>query len=349
MLRAMNIKPIDWAGDSLNILDQSKLPAEEVFLNLQTYEEVELAIREMRVRGAPAIGVTAAYGMALAAQKLGNSTKKRSLEALEDVAGLLVLSRPTAVNLKWSLDRIMNIAIRLDNMKNLYESILAEARKIHKETELSDIIISESGASLIDSQSSILTHCNTGALATGGFGTALGVIRYAWNQGKIEKVVATETRPWLQGSRLTVWELTKWGVPVTLIVDSAAGYLMSIGEIQYVIVGADRIAPNGDFANKIGTCSLAIIASVYDIPFYVAAPTSSIDRTISSGADIPIEKRRPEEMAWDASSWPKDYNTKALNLSFDITPSKYVKSIITEKGIARPPYKKSIKGLFQHD
>lgn len=343
----MNIQPINWTGDSIRILDQSKLPSEEVFLDLQTSEDVDLAIREMKVRGAPAIGVTAAYGMALAAKKLKGFTNTQSLKALDNVAEILVLSRPTAVNLKWSLDRIMNVAKHLDSSLNLYESILSEAHKIHKETQISDTVIAEAGASLINRRSSVLTHCNTGALATGGFGTALGVIRHAWSQGKIANVIATETRPWLQGARLTVWELTKWGIPVTLIVDSAAGYLMSIGSIQYVIVGADRIAANGDFANKIGTCSLAIMANVYDIPFYVAAPTNTIDRSTGTGAEIQIEERPPRELAWESNMWPEEYNSKALNLSFDVTPYKYVQSIITEKGIAKPPYKKSIEGLFK--
>ena len=285
------LTPVEWDRESVRLLDQSRLPWEEAFLELRTVEEVGRAIREMRVRGAPAIGVTAAYGMALAAAGLEAADRESDLDVLREAARELAAARPTAVNLQWAVDRMMRAAEQSALDADLRAVLLAEARRIHHETRESDLRLSEFGASLIPPDSSVLTHCNTGALATGGYGTALGVIRRGWEEGRIKQALATETRPWLQGARLTTWELTRLGIPVTLVVDSAAGYLMDRGMVQCVITGADRVAANGDTANKIGTLSLAILAHQYGIPFYVAAPVSTIDLSIASGDEIPIEER----------------------------------------------------------
>ena len=279
------LAPIEWRDGCIRLLDQSRLPQEETYLDLSDTEDVVRAIREMRVRGAPAIGVTAAYGMALAA------SRDAALDGLRNAARDLAASRPTAVNLKWAVDRMMRAAEDAGPDADLAASLLEEALKIHRETLDSDLRLSEYGAALIAPGSSVLTHCNTGALATGGYGTALGVIRRGWEESRISRVLATETRPWLQGARLTTWELTRLGIPVTLVVDSAAGYLMDRGQVQCVITGADRIAANGDTANKIGTLSLAVLARQFGIPFYVAAPASTIDLSIASGDEIPIEER----------------------------------------------------------
>ena len=225
-------------------------------------------------------------------------------------------------------------------------SLLTEALIIHRETQESDLRIGEFGAPLIQTGSSVLTHCNTGALATGGYGTALGVIRRAWEEGRVKDVLATETRPWLQGARLTTWELAHLGIPVTLIVDSAAGYMMSRGSVHCVIVGADRIAANGDVANKIGTCSLAILAHENGIPFYVAAPFSTVDMSIASGEDIPIEERPAEEVTWIRGTQTALEGTHVLNLAFDVTPCRYIKAIITDRGIAEAAYDETLRRLM---
>lgn len=339
------IRPIEWANGAVRLLDQSRLPWEEVFLELRTPQEVALAIREMRVRGAPAIGVAAAYGMALAASGLKGVDREHTLDGLRAASRGLAASRPTAVNLHWALDTMMRAAEKVSQDADMETSLLAEARRIHQETQESDLRIGDLGASLIQLNSTVLTHCNTGALATGGYGTALGVIRRAWEQGRVKQVLATETRPWLQGARLTTWELAQLGIPHTLIVDSAAGYLMSRGDIQCVIVGADRIAANGDVANKIGTYSLAILAHENGIPFYVAAPVSTIDMGIASGKDIPIEERPTEEVTRIKETQIALEGVQVRNLAFDVTPSRYVSAIVTDMGVAHAPYEGALREL----
>ncbi len=331
---------------NLQLLDQSKLPPEEEFLYLNTWEEVFSAIKDMKIRGAPAIGVAAGYALALACFQLEYVSKELKLNKLADIGLSLIQARPTAVNLKWAVERMIDRSRTPTPQKDFAARLLEEARAIHLESYESDVKLSEFGADIIPYGSSVLTHCNTGPLATGGFGTALGVIRKAWTQGRIKEVISTETRPWFQGSRLTMWELNKFGIPSTLIVDSLAGYLMSRGKIQCVIVGADRIAANGDVANKIGTFSLAVLAKEHGLPFYVAAPITTIDLGKNTGDEIPIEERLAEEVITVKGISVGVQESKVLNMAFDITPSKYITSIITDNGIAAAPYNKSIKELI---
>ena len=342
------IDPIKWMDNdgNLQLLDQSKLPQEEEFLYLNTWEEVFSAIKDMKIRGAPAIGVAAGYALALACFQLEYVSKELKLNKLADIGLSLIQARPTAVNLKWAVERMIDRSRTPTPQKDFAARLLEEAKAIHLESYESDVKLSEFGADIIPYGSSVLTHCNTGPLATGGFGTALGVIRKAWTQGRIKEVISTETRPWFQGSRLTMWELNKFGIPSTLIVDSLAGYLMSRGKIQCVIVGADRIAANGDVANKIGTFSLAVLAKEHGLPFYVAAPITTIDLGKNTGDEIPIEERLAEEVITVKGISVGVQESRVLNMAFDITPSKYITSIITDNGIAAAPYNKSIKELI---
>ena len=333
----------------MKLLDQTRLPWEVVFVELHTPSEVSVAIREMRVRGAPAIGVTAAYGLVLATAGGATESRDSLLSNIRDAHQVLAASRPTAVNLRWALDRMLRTAEATPAVADLPAVLLAEAHLIHLETQESDLSMGAFGAPLIPPGSTVLTHCNTGALATGGYGTALGVIHQAWKDGRVVKVLATETRPWLQGARLTTWELANLGIPYTLMVDSAAGYAMSQGSIQCVVVGADRIASNGDVANKIGTCSLAILAHQCGVPFYVAAPFSTIDLSIGSGRDIPIEERPPEEVTLIRGNETTLPTTPVWNPAFDVTPNRYVSAIITDRGVARAAYDASLQGLVQRD
>lgn len=337
-----DVTPIEWQDGQLCLLDQSRLPHEVSHVHLSTAEEVARAIREMRVRGAPAIGVTAAYGMALAA------AHNQTIDALRDAAELLAASRPTAVNLRWAIERMMRAAEQAPHDADLAACLLAEAAELHRETLESDRRLSELGAALIEPGSSVLTHCNTGALATGGYGTALGVIRWAWEQGRVQHVLAMETRPWLQGARLTTWELARLGIPATLIVDSAAAALMASGRVQCLITGADRIAANGDTANKIGTLSLAVLASQFGVPFYVAAPVSTIDLSAASGYDIPIEERPAVEVTQAGGVPTAPEGTAAWNPAFDVTPGGLIAAIITDGGVARTPYEQTLAEVSGH-
>jgi methylthioribose-1-phosphate isomerase len=342
----VSIKPIEWTKGAVRLLDQSRLPWEEAFLELRTPQEVARAIREMRVRGAPAIGVTAAYGMALVAMGRVSWEVTSVLADLRKAGEELAAARPTAVNLRWAVERMIRAADKVAPDGDVETSILAEAKLIHQETLEADLALSGFGAPLIGANSTVLTHCNTGPLATGGYGTALGVIRRAWEEGRVKDVMVTETRPWLQGARLTTWELTGMGIPFTLLVDSAAGYLMSRGLVQCAIVGADRIAANGDVANKIGTCSLAMLAHENNIPFYVAAPISTIDRDTPSGAHIPIEERPAEDVIRTRGISTALEGAPVWNPAFDVTPSRYIGAIITERGIVWPPdYEQGIRRL----
>jgi len=342
-----DFKIIEWLGDRIRIIDQTELPHKEVFLDLHDYHEVADAIKKLRIRGAPDIGVAAAYGLALGAQSIEASSKEQFLAKLRPVSKTLASSRPTAVNLFWALERMKKVAQSGRSVPQIKKRLLAEAKRIEAENDKSNRKLSELGAELIKDGFTILTHCNAGSLATAAYGTALGVVKMAKEQGKRVKVYATETRPLLQGARLTTWELIKENIPVTLITDSMAGHFMSKGVINCVIVGADRIAANGDVANKIGTYTLAVLATENGIPFYVAAPVSTIDLSLPSGADIPIEERSPEEVTHIQGVRIAPEGVKAANPAFDITPHCYVSAIITEKGVFREPYEARLRKLLK--
>ncbi|HID66055.1 MAG TPA: S-methyl-5-thioribose-1-phosphate isomerase [Aquificaceae bacterium] len=317
----MEVKPFYWKGDYLLLLDQRKLPREEIWLELRTYEDVAKAIKDMAVRGAPAIGCSAAYGFVLGIKIQKENPKK--------VYNTLKNTRPTAYNLFWALDRMMKA---LKENRDLEE----EAKGIEKEDYEANKKIGEYGNQLIPKGAKILTHCNTGALATAGWGTALGVIRSAHYTGKNIFVWVNETRPYLQGSRLTAWELVKEGIPHKIITDNTAGFLMRKGLVDLVIVGADRITAKGDVANKIGTYSLAVLCKEHGIPFYVAAPTSTIDPNVEKGEDIVIEERSAEEVKNCDSCLIAPEESDALHIAFDVTPANLISAIITEKGVFKP-------------
>lgn len=339
------IKPVKWLGNKLKILDQSRLPWEEVYLELSSYQEVVQAIKEMKVRGAPMIGVIAAYGVALGAQRIEASSREGFLAELQHITEALASTRPTAVNLFRAIEQMKTAAQTAKDIPRIKAALVREAERIHADEERATRQISQFGAELIQDSSTILTHCNTGVLATAGYGTALGVIKAAKEQGKRIRVLATETRPLLQGARLTAWELRQEGIPVTLITDSMAGHFMSKGAVNCVIVGADRIAANGDVANKIGTYTLAVLAREKGIPFYVAAPISSIDLSLPSGEQIPIEERSPEEVTHIQGVPIAPKGVEVANPAFDVTPHRYISAIITEKGILREPYEIRLREL----
>jgi methylthioribose-1-phosphate isomerase len=342
--QAMTTRAIEWLNGKLRILDQSKLPREQIFADLDNYQDVVLAIKEMRVRGAPAIGVAAAYGIALGASGIKTASKDEFLAQLNQVVQAFAASRPTAVNLFQAINR-MKKAARGDGVAAIKNSLVNEAKRIHQEEITATKQLSQLGAGLIKDGFTVLTHCNAGPLATAGYGTALGVIKAAKEQGKKVSVFATETRPLLQGARLTTWELMQEGIPVTLIIDSMAGYFMKRGEIDCVIVGADRIAANGYTANKIGTYTLAVLANAHGIPFYVAAPTTTIDLSLTSGYQIPIEERSPEEVTHIQGVAIAPEGIDVANPAFDITPNQYISAIITERGIIRKPYTEGLKKI----
>jgi len=330
----------------VRILDQTKLPREEVYLELGDHQSIASAVVELKIRGAPAIGILGAYAVALGALKIESTTRDKFLEELRSISYTIASTRPTAKNLFRAIDRMHKVAEAGKDVEQIKAALVNEAVRIHSEEEEATRKLSQLGAELIDDNFTILTHCNTGALATAGYGTALGVIRQAKEQGKNIKVFATETRPLLQGARLTTWELKKTGIPFTLITDSMAGYFMSRGEIDCVIVGADRIAANGDTANKIGTYTLAVLAMEHGIPFYVAAPTTTIDLSLASGDEIPIEQRSQEEITHIQGVSIAPEGTQAANPAFDVTPHYYITAIITEKGIIKEPYVERIKRVF---
>jgi methylthioribose-1-phosphate isomerase len=323
------VQAIIWRNGALELLDQRRLPARETYLELRTAHEVAEAIRNMVVRGAPAIGVTAAYGVALSALAHVHARDWRA--RVEADMEQLAAARPTAVNLAWALARMRRCLAAGEQAPA--DALLAEAKAIHAEDIAQNRQMAELGSALLHNNARVLTHCNTGALATGGWGTALGVIRTAFAAGKIERVFATETRPWLQGARLTVWELMRAHIPATLIADSAAAQVMARESIDWVIVGADRVAANGDVANKIGTYSLAVLAREHGARMMVVAPTSTLDPAIASGADIPIEERGPAELWAAASSADLPSGLDIYNPVFDITPAELIDAIVTERGV----------------
>ena len=341
------IQTLEWTDNGVRFIDQTKLPTEEVYVTCKTHEQVADVIRNMVVRGAPAIGVAAAMGIALGV----NNSKAESTGDLkrdfDQICDLIGKTRPTAVNLFWAIRRMQEKyeRIRIRPISQIKRELIEEAQRMHAEDIAANQAMGRHGATLMPSSGGVLTHCNAGALATAGYGTALGVIRAAIEQGKKIHVYADETRPFLQGSRLTAWELMKDGIPTTVISDNMAGAMMGQGKIGAIVVGADRIAANGDVANKIGTYTVAILAKEHGIPFYVAAPISTVDLACPDGSKIPIEQRNAREVTHIAGKQMVPDGVGVENPAFDVTPAKYVAAIITEKGIARAPYDESLRKL----
>ena len=347
-------KTIEWTSDGVCMIDQTRLPSEEVYRTCRSYQDVAEAIRSMVIRGAPAIGVAAAMGVALGVKNSRAQDVRGLRSEFETITETISKTRPTAVNLFWAIKRmretfehaLAGAGTEAERIMRARTGLVEEAQRVLAE----DIAVNEAmgrhGAPLLQDSSTVLTHCNAGALATGGYGTALGVIRAAAAEGKKISVFADETRPFLQGARLTAWELAKDGIPVTVITDNMAGHFMKQSQIQAVIVGADRIASNGDVANKIGTYTVAVLARENRIPFYVAAPLSTIDLNIASGDEIPIEERSPAEVTHWRGIPTAPENVNARHPAFDVTPHQYVTAIITERGIAREPYVETLKALF---
>lgn len=340
---------IEWNKDRVIMIDQRELPEDEVYVECEDYSQVAEAIEKMVIRGAPAIGVAAGFGMALGL--LSVKRKENLDEEFNRVIHRLERTRPTARNLFWALERMKVLFEKNKHLPllRLKEIMVQEALDIEREDIETNKKIGSWGKSLLKDGQSILTHCNTGALATAGYGTALGIIRAAFREGKEIQVYAGETRPFLQGARLTCWELDKESIPVTLITDSTAGFLMQRGKISLVITGADRIARNGDTANKIGTYSLAVLAKEHNLQFYVAAPLNTIDFSLAKGSEIPIEERNPREVREIAGRCLTLPHVNVQNPAFDITPSKFISAIITERGISRPPYEKSLWKLKEKE
>ena len=333
------VPKVEWKDGAVRILDQSRLPEKIEFLDCRDYQTVARAIRELRVRGAPAIGVTAAMGIALGAQPLTANGYDEFAKGVTGICEHLAATRPTAVNLFWAIERMKRTlaGLRGQPVVEIKRRLLEESQRILDEDIAMNRALGRHGAALVKDGQTILTHCNAGALATAGYGTALGVVRAAWEQGKKIRVLADETRPVLQGARLTVWELMQDQIPVTLITDSMAGALMRRGLIHLCLVGADRIAANGDVANKIGTYSVAVLAKAHGLPFYVAAPYSTIDLATPSGDQIPIEQRKPQEVTSICGGPPvAPLGAEVLNPAFDVTPAEFVTAIITERGVFKP-------------
>jgi methylthioribose-1-phosphate isomerase len=343
----MKFKTIELKGDRVRILDQRKLPQEVRYLDCRSASSVAEAIRTMAIRGAPAIGVAAAIGIALAAKKTRSSSPQVFTKTVERVCQEMRETRPTAVNLFWAVDRMEKILKRVENdgVEETKKNLVREALQILKTDIEVNRKIGEYGKRLIKNGDGVLTHCNAGALATGGYGTALGVIYAARDQGKKFQVFVDETRPMLQGCRLTAWELVQEKIPTTLITDNMAGVLMKKGLVDLVVVGADRIARNGDTANKIGTYGLAVLSKSHDIPFYVAAPTSTLDLSLVSGEEIPIEERSTAEVTHFCGYPIAPKGVKAFNPAFDVTPHSFINGIITEKGIIWKPFNKNLKKM----
>ncbi len=339
-----------WRDGRLHLLDQRFLPLKSEYRSCENCSQVVDSIREMSVRGAPAIGIAAAYGIVIAAgEALAKEySKERTLTALEEASADLIMARPTAVNVSWAVRRMSKLLLQHKDStaQQIYDILLAEAEDIHAEDICNNRMIGLNGAEFVPPKASVLTHCNAGALATGGYGTALGVIRAAEEQGKDIHVFVDETRPLLQGARITVYELSRDDISVTLITDSSAGHLMAMGKVDLVVVGADRIAANGDTANKIGTYSLAVLASYHKIPFYIAAPISTIDMSIETGESIKIEERSSSEVTHFNGRQTAPDGITAFNPAFDITPAKLITAIITERGVVCSPDRDKLDRLF---
>src|SRR5512140_940478 len=337
---------IAWRGRSVIMIDQRKLPGQEIYVRCRTYIQVAQAIEKMVIRGAPAIGIAAAYGLVLGTMALTAETGRSLDRDFEKVYKRLERTRPTARNLFWALERMRAVyeRTRSEGLRTIRAALLDEAKAIEREDAEINRAIGQHGQALLGDGWTVLTHCNAGALATAAYGTALGIVRAAVAEGKRIKVFADETRPFLQGARLTVWELDRDGIPVVLITDGMAGWLMRRGEIQAVVVGADRIARNGDTANKIGTYSLAVLAKENGVPFYVAAPTSTIDLSLPAGGATPIEERNPDEVREVCGRLMTVPYVEVRNPAFDVTPAAYITAIVTERGVHRPPFETSLCG-----
>ncbi len=342
-------KTIEWKNNTVRMIDQRILPTREVYNVYRDYKGVAKAIKSMVIRGAPAIGVAAAMGVAIGALKIRTKDIRVFKRELKKINRLIASTRPTAVNLFWAIERMAGVVDANEHLpvESIKKKLVKEARDICREDIAINKEIGRRGGLLLKNRSTVLTHCNAGALATAGYGTALGVIRGAIKQGKAISVFADETRPFLQGTRLTAWELKKDRIDVTLITDSMAGVMMAEGLIDAVVVGSDRIAANGDIANKIGTYTVAILAREHKIPFYVAAPLSTIDLNVKDGSGIPIEERDTKEVTHTNGKRVAPKGIKVKNPAFDVTPHKLVTAIITEKGVARRPYRSSIQRLFE--
>lgn len=345
------IKTLEWTDEGVLMIDQRLLPTEEVYPVFKTYDEVAYAIKEMVIRGAPAIGVAAAMGVALGARDIKTNDPGEFDLAFDHICQVIGSTRPTAVNLFWAIERMRNLYSKLKgenaSLDEIRLRLIAESKQMHVEDVAANRAMGRFGAELIPDNATVLTHCNAGALATAGYGTALGVIRAAVEAGKKVAVFADETRPFLQGARLTAWELHKDNIPVTLITDNMAGHFMKAGKIDCIVVGADRIASNGDVANKIGTYSVAVLAKENNIPFYVAAPISTLDMNIGSGEQIPIEERVTTEVTHVKGAQLAPEGINVANPAFDVTPNRYVAAIITERGVARPPFTESLRRLAE--
>jgi methylthioribose-1-phosphate isomerase len=341
------IQTLEWTDSGVRFIDQTKLPTEETYVTCKTPEQVADVIRDMVVRGAPAIGVAAAMGIALAVKNSKASTAGELKPEFDQACDLIGKTRPTAVNLFWAIGRMRDKfeVLRVRPLPQLKKALIEEAQRMHAEDIAANQAMGRHGATLLPASGGVLTHCNAGALATCGYGTALGVIRAAVEAGKKLHVYADETRPFLQGSRLTAWELMKDSIPTTVISDNMAGAMMKQGKIGAVVVGADRIAANGDVANKIGTYTVAVLAREHGIPFYVAAPFSTVDLATPDGSKIPIEQRNAKEVTHIGGKQMVPEGVPVENPAFDVTPAKYVTAIVTERGVARPPYEESLKAL----
>jgi methylthioribose-1-phosphate isomerase len=344
------IKTLEWTDSGVRCIDQTKLPMEESYVTCKTHEQVADVIRTMVVRGAPAIGVAAAMGIALGVKNSKTSSVGELKRELDDICTLIGNTRPTAVNLFWAIRRMRDKfeTLRVRPLPQIKQALIDEAKRMYAEDIAANQAMGQFGAALMPANGGVLTHCNAGALATCGYGTALGVIRAAVEKGKKIHVYADETRPFLQGSRLTAWELMKDGIPTTVISDNMAGALMKLGKIDAIVVGADRIAANGDVANKIGTYTVAVLAKEHGIPFYVAAPFSTIDLETPDGSKIPIEQRNAAEVTHIAGKPIAPEGVGVENPAFDVTPAKYVAAIVTERGIIRAPYEESLRSLAEH-
>ena len=343
----MPVKTLEWKNDCVIMLDQRLLPVKEIYRVYRNYKEVAQAIRAMVVRGAPAIGVAAAMGVALGALKFKGKNFDREFERILKV---FAATRPTAVNLFWALERMRNVYSenRTAGVEAVKRRLKEAAQRIFAEDVAANQTLGKNGAQLLGNAQRVMTHCNAGALATAGYGTALGVIRAMKESGTKVEVIADETRPFLQGARLTAWELKKEGIPVTLITDNSMGYVMQKGKVDVVIVGCDRVAANGDVANKIGTYPLAVLARRHGVPFYVAGPISSFDLKCRSGSEIPIEERDAKEVSHPFGRCVTPAGVRVLNPAFDVTPNDLVSAFITEKGIITPPYKENIQAHVHH-
>src|SRR6266849_5299749 len=343
------IHTLEWTEVGVRFLDQTKLPTEEIYVTCVTYQQVADAIRTMVVRGAPAIGVAAAMGVALGIRDAAARDHAELRHHFNEICKVIGATRPTAVNLFWAIERMRRTfdATQGLTIGETRQALIDESKRMHVEDIVANKTMGRHGAALMPASGSVLTHCNAGALATCGYGTALGVIRAAIEQGKKIHVYADETRPFLQGSRLTAWELMKDNIPTTVISDNMAGAMMKQGKIGAIVVGADRIAANGDVANKIGTYTVAVLAKEHSLPFYVAAPISTVDLETSDGSKIPIEQRNPAEVTHIAGKAITPAGVQIENPAFDVTPAKYVTAIVTERGIARAPYEQSLAHLVR--